>query len=197
MYYLRHFESENNALGGVLNSGDPALSERGIAEGELVAAQVAQLGLEVFLCSPARRAIQSVDVINSYLPDPIPVIVRNELDELRWGSAMAGKKVDDAFTPEVNSRAILEDIDFRLCDDGESYAEVFKRMLAGHAGFLGEAGMHVGVMSHSTSEKVLFGIRLGLSRPEINGIKIHNGDINVFDPAAAKPAPPELIYTLK
>lgn|GEM_PF-5621241 len=89
---------------------------------------MAQLGLEVFLCSPARRAIQSVEVINSYLPTAIPYIVRGELDEICWGTAMVGKKVDDAFTPEVNTRAVKEDIDFRLSDDGESYYEVFQRM---------------------------------------------------------------------
>ncbi|GEM_PF-3697549 len=53
------------------------------------------------------------------------------------------------------------------------------------------------MMSHSTSEKVLFGVSLGLTRPKINGIKIRNGDINAFNLSAAGPAPPERIFSLR
>lgn len=193
MLFLRHFESENNALGGVLNHGDPALTPRGIADGRLSARHISERGIRLILCSPTRRAWHTAELVSDHYQYRLPIAVLHGLTEINWGNAAAGQPVDAVFAaPEVRQRAEDEGIYFRLAPDSETFAETHGRALQALEPYQ-DCGDEALVISHSTTIKTLNGVGRGLSRDDIRAIKIANGELVAFDPFA--PQEPRRLFT--
>ena len=60
---IRHAESVWNAAGRWQGHADPPLSERGRAQAEALAADLAPLGIEVLLASDLARAAQTASIV--------------------------------------------------------------------------------------------------------------------------------------
>ncbi len=65
IYVVRHGETEWNAINKVLGRNDMPLNEKGIAQAHEIAHSLKNKKIEVFLCSPLRRARQTADAVSN------------------------------------------------------------------------------------------------------------------------------------
>ena len=80
LYLIRHGESGGNA--GTDPSGDPALTDRGLRQSQLVADAVTRVGITVLYSSPLVRALETASDISARLG--LPTNVWPDLAEF-WG----------------------------------------------------------------------------------------------------------------
>ena len=65
LYVVRHGETEWNAIDKVLGRTDIPLNAKGIEQAQELARSLKDLKVDVFLCSPLRRARQTADAISN------------------------------------------------------------------------------------------------------------------------------------
>jgi broad specificity phosphatase PhoE len=84
IYFLRHGESEGNSARIIQGRRDLALSERGLRQSEAVAPWFTGRGIDVILCSPLKRAVQTAEVVRRVLGKE-EVEPHDDLNELDTG----------------------------------------------------------------------------------------------------------------
>jgi broad specificity phosphatase PhoE len=82
VYFLRHGESEGNSARIIQGRRDLALSEIGLQQSEAVAPWFADREIDVILCSPLKRAVQTARIVGQVLgkEEVKPYDDLNELD---------------------------------------------------------------------------------------------------------------------
>ena len=64
IYVVRHGETEWNAINKVLGRTDIPLNDRGIEQAEEMARSLKDVKIDVFLCSPLCRTMQTADAVS-------------------------------------------------------------------------------------------------------------------------------------
>lgn len=83
--FVRHGQSQANA-DNVVNSGEAPLTQQGIEQAGETAENLRDLGIEVIICSPLRRARQTAEIIATHLGfERSSIRIVDELRERSFG----------------------------------------------------------------------------------------------------------------
>lgn len=128
VYLARHGESDWNAANRFQGRVDRPLTELGREQAELLAEAVAAVAaLDAIYSSPLRRALDTAAAVGARLGiDPVPVEELQEVDVGGW-SGLSREEVRKRF-PAAFDRWLAGGQGW---EDGESYAEMAERVLAG------------------------------------------------------------------
>jgi broad specificity phosphatase PhoE/ribonuclease HI len=161
-HLLRHGRTEHTPERRYSGRNDLPLSATGRAEAEAAAKRAGELGIEVVVSSPLRRARETAEVVAAALG--LPVQVDDDLVELDFGR-LEGLTADEARAKHpLATRRFFEDVTV-AAPDGESVADVSVRVGRARARILREhAGKTVLVVSHVTPIKLL--LAAGLDVPD-------------------------------
>ena len=128
LYFVRHGESENNAL-NIPQVPDVGLSERGSREAKALAERIAHLPVDLILSSPYKRTSETTEIINEHLQKPVEFTPL--LQERRNPSEIIGMSADDPESLRIRS-LILENYGkegWRYSDE-ETFSDLKDRALA-------------------------------------------------------------------
>lgn len=179
-FNLRHFKSEVNAADlGLFDDGDPNVTCDGLLYGNVVGPIVAQLNIGIIVCSVARRAIQTAESVQEYLPG-VPIVQDVRAVEQQWGP-LAGQSKAGFFTPEMHERAQAEGLAFKPYDDTESTLEVADRMLSLLADYEDYDEGNVLIVTHGQTAKALPAAAQGVDRSTYLSCKVPNGSLALLD----------------
>jgi broad specificity phosphatase PhoE len=185
IYYIRHGETEWNALGRLQGTQDVPLNEKGVTQavaagtilGDLLAREGRDASSVGFVSSPLGRARTTMELVRGTLrlpPEDYAIDVR--LREIGYGQ-WEGSTLDEA---EVRDPGVYER---RLADKwtvaapgGESYAEVQARVSAWYAQLTGDAV----AVAHGGTARTLM-VALGFETPQSAAeLLIEQGAVYVF-----------------
>ncbi|RBY82484.1 bifunctional RNase H/acid phosphatase [Geodermatophilus sp. TF02-6] len=161
-HLLRHGRTEHTPERRYSGRNDLALSATGRAEAAAAAKRAEELGIEVVLASPLRRARETAEVVAAVLG--LPVQVDDDLVELDFG------ELEGLTAEEARQRHPLATRRFAAgvtvaAPGGESIADVSRRVARARERILREhAGRTVLVVSHVTPIKLL--LAAGLAVPD-------------------------------
>ncbi|MGY1636045.1 bifunctional RNase H/acid phosphatase [Geodermatophilus sp. SYSU D00742] len=161
-HLLRHGRTEHTPERRYSGRNDLPLSATGRAEAEAAAERAGELGIEVVVSSPLRRARETAEVVAGALG--LPVQVDDDLVELDFGQ-LEGLTADEARVEyPLATRRFSEGVTV-AAPGGESVADVSVRTGRARARILREhAGRTVLVVSHVTPIKLL--LAAGLDVPD-------------------------------
>jgi broad specificity phosphatase PhoE len=184
IYYIRHGETEWNALGRFQGSQDIPLNEVGRRQARAAAAILRRLlageaanGSLPFVASPLGRARQTMELMRSALElPPEGYDVDHRLHEIRYGR-WEGSTLDEmrASDPDL-FHARERDVWGVPPPGGESYATVTARMREWYGSLAGDT---VAVAHGGTARALL--VALGISSPEqVADLRIEQGVVYVL-----------------
>ncbi|MDO8451619.1 MAG: histidine phosphatase family protein [bacterium] len=129
IYFVRHGESENNAVRR-FNSIDTPLSEIGMGQAETIAKRLARLPIKAIVSSDMLRAQQTSLIISSRIG--IPVETSSYFRERVSATSILGKKRDDPSTVAAMKKIQdhFHDSGWRY-EDGENFEDLKKRAIEG------------------------------------------------------------------
>jgi broad specificity phosphatase PhoE len=161
LYFVRHGQSEWNAIGRFQGQWDSDLSDLGRAQAHANGRLLADLGVQALFSSPLDRARQTTDIINVYLGG-LPVIFDDRLKEWDCG-AWSGELRTDVIARWPEEWAALQADRFNYRGpDCENYTDMFERARP----FIAELERHradrIAVVSHGMIGKVMVSLLLGL-----------------------------------
>ena len=161
-HLLRHGQTEHTPERRYSGRNDLPLSATGRAEAEAAAVRAKELGIDVVVASPLRRARETAEVVGAVLG--LPVQYDDDLVELDFGD-LEGLTADEALQRHpLAARRFAEDITVPA-PGGESIAQVSDRVARARARVLrGHAGRTVLVVAHVTPIKLL--LAAGLDVPD-------------------------------
>lgn len=144
---IRHGETDWNVEGRYQGQADPPLNARGEAQARRLAAELAEVGLDVLYSSPLRRALQTAQVIAERMKLPLHTDPR--LMEIHLGEwqGLLWHEIADRY-PDLFRRWQTEPWEVRP-PGGESLAQVRARVYAAVDEILAhDAGRCVGLVTH-------------------------------------------------
>ncbi|MGY1661871.1 bifunctional RNase H/acid phosphatase [Geodermatophilus sp. SYSU D00705] len=161
-HLLRHGRTEHTPERRYSGRNDLPLSATGRAEAQAAAKRAEELGIEVVVSSPLRRARETAEIVAGALG--LPVQVDDDLVELDFGR-LEGLTADEARAQHpLATRRFSEGVTV-AAPGGESVADVSVRVGRARARVLREhAGKTVLVVSHVTPIKLL--LAAGLDVPD-------------------------------
>ena len=118
-WYLRHGETDWNRANRTQGSTDIPLNETGVAQAHAAASLLADRGIQLIVCSPLQRAVDTANIVAARLA--LPVEVHEDLREANFG-AHEGEVMGDWFAAWVAGEVTPE--------RGESFEDVGKRAVA-------------------------------------------------------------------
>lgn len=162
LFLARHGETTWNLEHRLQGRADTPLTDRGRAQARALAALLADEPLAAVYASPLQRAAETARPLalrRGLVPE-----LRPELVEIGYG-VLEGRTADD---PDAEIRALFaarkrDPIGFRPPGGGETYAELRDRLVPFVAELQGRhAGETVAVIGHRGTNRVLYGLLLGL-----------------------------------
>ncbi|MGY1644367.1 bifunctional RNase H/acid phosphatase [Geodermatophilus sp. SYSU D00703] len=161
-HLLRHGRTEHTPERRYSGRNDLPLSATGRAEAEAAAKRAQELGIEVVVASPLRRARETAEIVAGVLG--LPVHLDDDLVELDFGR-LEGLTAEEARREHpLATRRFAEGVTV-AAPGGESVADVSRRVARARARILREhAGRTVLVVSHVTPIKLL--LAAGLDVPD-------------------------------
>jgi probable phosphoglycerate mutase len=158
-HLLRHGSTEHTPERRYSGRNDLPLSPTGRAEAVAAAARAAELGVEVVVASPIRRARETAGIVAGALG--LPVEYDDDLVELDFGD-LEGLTLDEAMAKHpLATRRFATDVTVRA-PGGESIADVAARVTRARQRILTRhAGRTVLVVSHVTPIKLFLTAGLG------------------------------------
>jgi len=184
LYLVRHGETAWNAAGRYQGRLDSPLTERGRAQADAVGWLLAKIvgtterPLRAYV-SPADRARETAAIMARHVPlDPV--------DDARLGAVTTGSW-DGMTEPEIEKEnpGIFDGAGpldyFFSAPDGERFEAVSDRV----AGWLKDCSTPAVVVSHGLILRIVRGLHLGLSRPEMLAFTMKQDAICVLGDGAA------------
>jgi probable phosphoglycerate mutase len=158
VHLLRHGRTEHTPERRYSGRNDLPLSRTGRAEAEAAAARAAELGIDVVVASPLRRARETAEAVAAALG--LSVDIDDDLAELDFGD-LEGLTLDEALTKHpLATRRFMSDVAV-AAPGGESVAQVSARVARARQRLLQRhAGRTVLVVSHVTPIKLLLAAAL-------------------------------------
>jgi ribonuclease H / adenosylcobalamin/alpha-ribazole phosphatase len=157
-HLLRHGRTEHTPERRYSGRNELPLSATGRSEAEAAAARAKELGIDVVVASPLRRARETAEIVAGHLG--LPVEYGDDLVELDFGD-LEGLTFDEALaTHPLATRRFLADVS-TAAPGGESVADVSARVARARKRLLDRhAGRTVLVVSHVTPIKLLLAAAL-------------------------------------
>jgi len=164
LFFVRHGQTEWNAIRRMQGRWNSDLSELGRAQARVNAELLATLGPQVFFVSPLDRTRQTAEIINQRVQ--IPVYHDDRIMEWDCGD-WSGHLYDDVKKKWPAEWAALEADGFHFRGPN---CENYPDMIARAEPFLDEIRQHdaekIGIVSHSMIGKVMVSLLLGLGETE-------------------------------
>lgn len=85
LYILRHGQTNYNLENRMQGSINTALNETGKKQAKSIANTLKNISIDVFMCSPLKRAYETATIIKSELNLPNKLIINNEFKEISYG----------------------------------------------------------------------------------------------------------------
>ena len=153
LYLVRHGETADNAAGRFLGRTDSPLNDRGVIQAQQRAATIAAFGIEAVVSSPARRALETAELLN--LSDPVIESGFREIDFGDW----EGLTQDEVAERDPVNFAAFTGGDISGFPGGETVAGVADRTMAAVATHTSTTLL---VVTHATVIRILVVALLGL-----------------------------------
>lgn len=83
--FVRHGKTEWNNQKKMQGGVDIPLSEDGIDHAKKMAEKLAKINIDIAFCSPLTRAKQTIEIINNYRENKMPIIYKEALQERDYG----------------------------------------------------------------------------------------------------------------
>jgi probable phosphoglycerate mutase len=157
-HLLRHGRTEHTPERRYSGRNELPLSRTGRAEAEAAAARASELGIDVVVASPLRRARETAEIVAGALD--LPLELDEDLMELDFGD-LEGLTLDEALAKHpLATRRFMSDVTV-AAPGGESVAQVSARVARSRQQILlRHAGKTVLVVSHVTPIKLLLAAAL-------------------------------------
>jgi broad specificity phosphatase PhoE len=125
VYFIRHGESEANAL-GISQTATTPLSKKGKEQAKFLAERFSKLPVNVMLASTYTRAEETAKAIAEHVQAPLEL--HDFLIERRSPSVVVGKHYADEVAVKVNGEIFSRfgEADWRYSDE-ETYQEMYER----------------------------------------------------------------------
>jgi broad specificity phosphatase PhoE len=185
-YFVRHGETERNALGRLCGRTDVPLSEAGRRQAQLLALRFKPMPVETLYSSPLRRALETASVLGEAVGrDPV---IDSRLVELNYGAweGCTYEEISHA-TPEVY-RAWQRDPGSIAPPGGESGEQLIERVTPF---LLDVAERHqsgnVVVVCHRTVSRLIACYIMGVPLSEYRRhVPMDNAALNIFETREGK-----------
>ncbi len=171
LYVFRHGETDLNKEGRFQGqSNNPPLNADGLAQAKVLAAQFADIELDVIYTSPLERAYQTGAAVAQ--SKKVPLIVDERLIEGNFGIAEGMLKTDiqTQLTKEYKRWRDFKDMDYAF-DGGESKRQILNRVLDFIVFLQNEPYQNIGISAHSAVIRSLL-IHLGVFQDKIPNAEI-------------------------
>lgn len=154
-YFVRHGETDWNALKKIQGSTDIPLNNTGIAQAKELGKHLLEQGVTVSKIYSSRldRAYETAKIVANVVHQP--VILLNDLEEICFGKweGMTWKEVREQFPEQYNEW--YDHRRYTVPPEGESYQMLLERMLRVVKRILKENEENVLVVTHSANIVVL------------------------------------------
>lgn len=176
IYVMRHGCTVWNEKGITQGKTENMLSKKGKIETLKAAEEYKKIKIDAIFCSPRRRAVQTVNIINKF--HNAKVFKDENLSEINQG-IFTGKVWDKLTEEEKKLKAK------RLPEYGmESYKSVYERTLKFANSIKQSKFQNILVVTHSTNasmlSEILEGKKIDLSNTEYNG-RFNNVEVRGFE----------------
>lgn len=171
LYVFRHGETDLNREGRFQGqSNNPPLNADGLEQAKNLAAQFADIKLDVVYTSPLNRAYQTGAMVAQ--SKKVPLIVDERLIEGNFGIAEGMLKTDiqKQFAEEYKKWRDFKDMDYAF-EGGESKLQILERVLDFIAFLEKEPYQNIGISAHSAVIRSLL-IHLGIYQDKIPNAEI-------------------------
>lgn len=176
IYFVRHGQTEWNAIRRMQGQWNSDLSELGRAQAKVNGELLSGLGIESMFASPLDRTMQTAEIINEHLNLPITYDERiMEWDCGDW----SGHLYDEVRVKWAAEWAALEADRFNYRGPNcENYPDMFERARPFIDELLDHSASRIAVVSHGMIGKVMIAILLGLDEEQT--LEIHQPNDVVF-----------------
>lgn len=176
----RHGETKWNLEGRYQGQVDTELSDRGIAQGERLAAGLRDIALDAVLASPLGRARRTAELCAAY--HDLPVRTDARLLEIAHGTWEGRLSEDIAATDGELLRAWREQPASVVMPEGESLQDILVRSREAFAEYVRTyEGQTILVVAHDAVNKVVITDLLGMDLNRFWQIKQDNACVNVLE----------------
>jgi len=169
MWLLRHGETPLSVEKRFSGRGDPALTDRGVAQAKAAAHRLAEHTIAAVISSPLRRAMQTAQAVADALG--VKVVVEDGFVETDFGAweGLTFAEVRSRWPDQMSAWLASPDV---APTDGEPFSETFERVRRARESVVaGYAGSTVVIVSHVTPIKVL--VREALEAPSQVLYRLH------------------------
>ena len=176
VFFMRHGETEWNQLRKQQGQKGSPLNEKGHMQAKKLARIIKTLRVNFLFTSPLERAMQTANIVSQHTQ--LKPRVDSRLMECSFGVCEGLTRTDiDHQYPNLWANYERSKWTFRW-PNGESYADVDERVRNFISDcLLSENNNTIGIIAHETTNKVLLGRLLDLSRQEIVRLRQPNNTI--------------------
>lgn len=161
IYFVRHGQTEWNAIQRFQGQWDSDLSALGRVQAEANGRLLAGLGIQALFSSPLNRARQTTDIINAHLGG-LPVTYDDRIKEWDCGD-WSGQRREDIIARWPREWAALgADLFHYRGPNCENYPDMFDRARPFVAEVLQHGAECIAIVSHGMIGKVMVSVLLGL-----------------------------------
>ena len=172
LYFVRHGQTEWNAIARVQGQWNSDLNERGRAQADVNGRLLAGLDIEAVFASPLDRTRQTAEIINQYLE--LPINYDDRIKEWDCGD-WSGEMYADVAIKWIDEWRALQADEFNYRGPN---CENYPDMLARSTPFIEELRQrpekNIAIISHGMISKAMMSRLLGLSEAETLGFHIDN-----------------------
>lgn len=164
LYFVRHGETEWNAIRRMQGQWNSDLNELGKEQARINAELLQQLGIEAMFASPLDRTRQTAAIINEHID--VPVIFDDRIMEWDCGD-WSGHLYDEVRAQwPMEWEALQSDHFHYRAPNGENYPDMFRRARPFVDELLSMKEDRIAIVSHGMIGKVMTAIVLGLGEEE-------------------------------
>jgi len=180
VYFIRHGETEWNALMKFQGQTDVPLSDRGRRQAELLGKRLAGEKFKGFYASDLKRAYETAEIISNHHGLPIETVP--ELRELNFGAweGLTNKEISTSFAEELK-RWWDKPLSTRI-PGGETLGEMVERSVAAIKKIVERHnGENVVVVSHGGAIRSIIGSVLEMDLNKYWRLRLDNACLNIID----------------
>ena len=172
LYFVRHGQTEWNAIRRMQGQWNSNLSDKGREHADVNGQLLSRLGIEALYVSPLDRTRQTAEIINAYLN--LAPVFDPRIMEWHCGD-WSGEMYADIPVKWPEEWAGLETNRFHYRPpNGENYPDMFERSIPFVDELLATEHSNIAVVSHGMIGKVMFSYLMGYAPDQTLAIQQHN-----------------------
>jgi len=176
IYLLRHCETEQSDIRRYVGQLDIPLGKNGVRQAEFWQREFASITFDRVFCSDLKRSVDTARIISGESFTIVPQL--REIGLGQW-EGMSRDDVREQRFEEYKSRG--ENLDTYRPPDGESFADLQKRVLPAFQDIAVQEASHILVVGHAGTNRIILCHVLGMPLRNLFRLAQDYGALNMID----------------